>query len=228
MILWDTLGNSCAPAPEYCATFKDVLAYPKRPRVIAIDVPIGLLDQGVHGGRECDREARKELGKHGVRVFSAPTRPALDQYRLTPGDYRQISAANAASSSAGPGLTRQTVSIMNKIDEVDREMALADTHARVYEIHPEVSFTRANNGSAIPTAKRYADGRRVRQVLLESLGFPVAKLLSAPRELRCRADDILDAAIACWTARMISESDASSLPATRPSDSRGIPMAIWR
>jgi predicted RNase H-like nuclease len=43
-------------------SFNEVLTFPERPTVIAVDCPIGLLDQAVPGGRECDRMARALLG----------------------------------------------------------------------------------------------------------------------------------------------------------------------
>lgn len=44
------------------------------PRVVAVDVPIGLLERG---GRECDAEARRLLGGRRSSVFPAPIRPIL-------------------------------------------------------------------------------------------------------------------------------------------------------
>jgi predicted RNase H-like nuclease len=52
-------------------TFALALALPQHPRVIAVDIPIGLLSAAQPGGRGCDREARKLLGKRGSSVFSA-------------------------------------------------------------------------------------------------------------------------------------------------------------
>jgi predicted RNase H-like nuclease len=43
-------------------------------KIVAIDVPIGLLDSYDKGGRLCDREARKLLGSRRNSVFSAPIR----------------------------------------------------------------------------------------------------------------------------------------------------------
>lgn len=46
--------------------------------IIAVDVPIGLLDAYEVGGRACDRAARKFLGKtRRNSVFPAPVRPVL-------------------------------------------------------------------------------------------------------------------------------------------------------
>ena len=45
--------------------------------LVAIDIPIGVLDAFKTGGRRCDREARRLLGIRGSSVFPAPVRPAL-------------------------------------------------------------------------------------------------------------------------------------------------------
>lgn len=46
--------------------------------IVAVDVPIGLLDAYKVGGRACDRAARKLLGRpRGSSVFPAPVRPVL-------------------------------------------------------------------------------------------------------------------------------------------------------
>jgi len=41
-------------------------------------------------------------------------------------------------------------------------------------------------------------------------------------------DDLLDAAIACWTAGRIATSDAKVLPGQPRTDGRGLRMEIWR
>lgn len=209
-----------------CRTFSEVLALPERPKVIAVDVPIGLLDRGEPGGRDCDREARALLGRQGVRVFSAPTVPALDAY-IRGGDHATVSAANRASSDAGIGLSRQAFCIMNKISEVDAEMT-PQRQRLVYEIHPEVSFRRANDGSPVAEPKRGASGRARRLAIVEELGFPTDRFLTRPRPVGAKPDDILDAAIACWTASLIQGQGASSIPKAPPLSSRGLTMAIWQ
>lgn len=45
-----------------CSSFKEVLNFTLAPKVLAIDIPIGLLDTPEIGGRGCDREARR--GNH--------------------------------------------------------------------------------------------------------------------------------------------------------------------
>ncbi len=60
---------------QICGSFKDVLNLTPAPKVIAIDIPIGLLDTPEIGGRECDREARRLLKPpRASSVFSPPIR----------------------------------------------------------------------------------------------------------------------------------------------------------
>jgi predicted RNase H-like nuclease len=52
-----------------CHNFAEVLALEPQPVVIAIDMPVGLLDTPQLGGRECDRRARKLLGRRASSIF---------------------------------------------------------------------------------------------------------------------------------------------------------------
>jgi predicted RNase H-like nuclease len=58
--------------------FADVLSLSEAPIVLAIDMPVGLLDAAVAGGRACDREARALLGSPRCSsVLTPPVRAAL-------------------------------------------------------------------------------------------------------------------------------------------------------
>ncbi len=48
---------------ELCAQFSEILALQPELLRAAIDIPIGLLDHPAQGGRECDRAARRVLGR---------------------------------------------------------------------------------------------------------------------------------------------------------------------
>jgi predicted RNase H-like nuclease len=193
--------------------------------VIAVDVPIGLLSHAQAGGRACDKEARHILGARGSSVFSAPTRPALEA--LVAGlPYAAVSDANRGSSPAGIGLSKQSFAIMPKIAEVDR-VVTPQLQDRVFEIHPEVSFGRANDGEILSPKKRSA-GRAAREELLRRLGYAATlEWFPKPWLLRARADDILDACIACWTARRIATEQGKCVPEHPPLDERGLRMEIW-
>src|SRR5438105_11640416 len=64
--------------PELFETFTDVLDYKPAFSVIAVHIPIGLLDKPRQGGRTCDREARKVLGwPRSGAIQTPPARKAL-------------------------------------------------------------------------------------------------------------------------------------------------------
>ena len=54
-----------------------ILDLPEKPAVITIDVPIGLPEVTLPGGRSCDRLARRLLGSRGSSVFSPMGRICL-------------------------------------------------------------------------------------------------------------------------------------------------------
>lgn len=195
--------------------------------MIAVDVPIGLLSVAKSGGRECEQAARRLLGKRASSVFSAPTRSALEAYR-TGGNYRVVSAANGGGVPGAPGISKQTFCILNKIDEVDRALN-PSAQASVVEIHPELSFGEANSGRPMNEPKKKAPGRAEREALLRQLGFvnPL-RLLGERLPKDVKADDVLDACIACWTAERIVERTATVIPQPQPYDDRGLKMELWR
>jgi predicted RNase H-like nuclease len=201
------------------SAFADVLALPEAPMVIGADMPIGLLDVAVRGGRECDRQARALLGAaRRSSVFSPPVRAALGATT-----HARAHAANRASSSADIGVSLQAFGILGKLKEVDDAMTRA-MQARVFEVHPELSFLAIGNRPP-RHGKRTAAGRVERLALLASVGYSgvLQKVPGAGN------DDLLDAAAACWTAERIHLGTATRVPAGRvPVDARGLRMEIWR
>lgn len=105
--------------------------------IVAVDVPIGLLDAYEIGGRVCDREARKLLGRpRGSSVFAAPVRAVLQANSWDEG-----CKLSRASSCCGKAISKQTYAIVDKIREVDKLMqARPDLRRVVREVHPEVCF----------------------------------------------------------------------------------------
>ena len=62
---------------QLCPSFEAVLGLQPNPRLIAIDIPIGLLGERQAGGRDCDRLARRLLPGRASSVFSPPIRRLL-------------------------------------------------------------------------------------------------------------------------------------------------------
>jgi len=185
--------------------------------VLVIDIPIGLLDTAVAGGRPCDRMARTALGwPRRNSVFSPPARPALQA-----AEYREAIQLN------GQGLSRQAFGILPKIGEVDA--ALAPSHqTRVFEGHPEMSFMRLA-GEPLTAPKRKPAGRSRRKTLLESaLGVPIDidEVRTVLGRKNVAPDDLLDATVLAITGRTIRNRTALRAGAGER-DSRGLEMAIW-
>lgn len=184
---------------------------------IGIDVPIGLPDAEP---RACDRLARAMIRPRGASVFPAPVRAALAA--ATHAD--ACARSRAASTRA---LSIQAWHIVPKIREVD--VALRGDpvlQARVFEVHPEVSF-RVWAGEPMAHAKRSAAGLAARRRLVEAR-FPgqldLARRAVARRD--ASGDDIVDAFAALWTAGRIARGAAIRLPDTAPHDAAGLRMQI--
>jgi predicted RNase H-like nuclease len=191
--------------------------------LIAVDVPIGLLDAYEVGGRACDRAARKLLGRpRGSSVFPAPVRPVLGS---TTWDDACIRSRTSAPD--GKALTKQTFAILPKIEEIDELLqARAELREVVREVHPEVCFAELV-GKPMTYPKATVLGRKERQhALIRS--FPDLDVIErAGRDQGLPIEDILDATVACWSALRLAGGKGRSLPENVPFDSTGLPMAIW-
>ena len=189
-------------------------------RVIAIDIPIGLVDAGQ---RACDQQARRALGRRSSCVFTAPIRPFFNA--TTYGEACAI--GRSAPGNHGKALSKQAWNIMPKVRGIGDLLQSTPAWQRiVYEVHPEVTFLELSGGVSLPS-KKTPDGRESRSALLAGpFGVGVFAATDRRRELRCAADDILDAIAALWTAERISAGTARSLPAAPPIDRCGLPMRI--
>src|SRR5947207_10523022 len=97
--------------------------------ILAIDIPIGLLD----GSRACDKAARKLLGQpRGTSVFAAPCRASL-----TAKNHAAATATNLRIT--GRGLSQQAWGIASKIKQVD-DAITATCQQWAFEVHPEMCF----------------------------------------------------------------------------------------
>lgn len=203
-----------------CARFDAVLALEERPAVVAVDMPIGLLERAAPGGRACDRAARGVLGwPRASSVFSPPARPALvnDGY------------ADAMARNGG-GMSKEAYNILPKIRELDALLA-PQAQSRVFEAHPELAFS-ALAGHPMRHNKKTPAGRRERLRCLRAVfGAAFRDPLRVRLELGTRAialDDVIDAYALAHAARRIQTGRASRLPpGPPPVDARGLRMEIW-
>ena len=202
-----------------CTRFEEVLALLPPSTVSAVDIPIGLLTERQPGGRDCDRCARRLLGRRASSVFTPPTRPLLNATH-----YAQV---------RGHGLSIQAFNILPKIREVDRVMSPV-LQQRVYEAHPELAF-QALAGCPVQDRKKTVAGREERLHVLENIPSPLfhgirtafGNILRAYKRTDVAPDDILDAYVLVWTALRIWRAQAQRVPRSPPHDARGLRMEIW-
>jgi predicted RNase H-like nuclease len=181
---------------------------------IAIDIPIGLLDRGV---RAADMEARAKVGRLTSSVFLTPVRAALEAEPFS-------KATAEAVRLTGSGISQQAYALRHKIFEV--EEWLPSSPAPVWEVHPEVSFAVAN-GAPLAHSKHTWAGAQIRREILARAGLVIEGTL-LPAGQHAGADDVLDAAIAAWSAARLASGTGLRLP-SRPDQLTpdGRPMAIW-
>lgn len=205
-------------------SIEDVFRWKPSPEVLGVDIPMGLLDGAVPGGRECDRAARGLLKQPRSRsVFSPPARPALAATR-----YREALRLNRRTSEHRVGISRQCFGIFDKMLELDRFLT-PSLQRRVVEVHPELSFWELNEGAPVVEPKKTPRGRKQRVRLLEKAWRGrLSEIVEANRSSTVSRDDVIDAMAVCWTAERVSRGKAIRLPAYPPEDSRGLRMEIVR
>ena len=203
-------------------TISDIEKQEIRPRIVCIDVPIGLLEHAAKGGRECDQEARARLGQPRARsVFSPPVRPALSAR-----SYKGALRRNRASSQERIGISQQAYGIFGKIAEVDAFMT-PQRQQNIFEVHPEVTFCAVNGGRAFTESKKSKAGMTRRlQALTRLYGPLVSELVEAHRSSLVARDDIVDAMVTTWTAERLLKTREERLPGKPVRDGRGLRMEI--
>lgn len=189
----------------------DLIALFSQCAVAAVDIPIGLAERGA---RACDVHARRFVRNRAASVFPAPLRPLIHVH-----DYAQ--ANRVARELQGKGISKQGFMLYPKVAQIDRLLQRhPELRGRVYEIHPEVSFTMWNGGAPIEASKHSREGIEARRALaLRHFG----EVPPPPRG--AREDDLLDAMAALWTAERIAAGRAQELGDAHK-DVTGLPMRI--
>ena len=181
----------------------DLLARFPGVEVVAIDIPIGL-PKGQF--RPADGAARKFVGpERAASVFSTPPAEVLDA--------PTYDEANKISRRLlGTGISQQSWALRARIFEVANVAASDD---RIIEVHPEVSF-RALNGRPVHYSKHSWSGIAQRRSLLAGAGI---LLPDEPADGgRVAPDDVVDAAVAAWSAMRVAEGRSATLPADPSGD----------
>jgi predicted RNase H-like nuclease len=178
--------------------------------LVAIDMPIGLSDDGV---RACDVDARRLLVGAGSSVFPAPLRPVLAS-----ADY--AAACEVSRAASRKALSVQAWNLVPAIRALDDALGDPPTD-RVVEVHPELAFraldpaVRDRKGSARGAVQRLHALRAVMDVE-EALGGAPAGVPMI---------DALDACAAAWSARRLAEGRGECV-GDGTTDARDRPMRI--
>jgi predicted RNase H-like nuclease len=207
--------------------FTDIFAAPEQPRLVAIDIPIGLPAHIGPQGRGPERAVRRLLGDRQSSVFAVPSRRAVYAQ-----DYGAACRVALATSDPPKKVSKQLFMIAPKIREVDETLRHKPTLAcRVFEVHPEVAFWRLNGGRALSEPKKvkgrpFGPGLALRRTLLATDGFSNAVTEQAAPS-GAAIDDLLDSLACAAIARRILARVAVPFPDPPLRDEFGLPMAIW-
>ncbi len=197
-------------------TFSELMEPTSWLRVIAVDVPVGLVDQGA---RSCDIEARKLLRKpRSNSVFPAPVRATLEAQ-----SYHQ--ACQLSVGAHGKRLSKQTFGILPKIREVDQCITCAK-QTQVFEVHPEVCFWALNGYQSMRYRKSKREGFSERISLLRTHYPTIETDIDKLAKRIAKLDDLLDSAAAAWTAERIARGAHTRVPNMPQFDSKGLRAEI--
>jgi predicted RNase H-like nuclease len=226
LVVLRDINNAIPPSARLVATFADILALPEAPRVIAVDIPIGLPERSGIGGREPDIAVRRVLGKRQSSVFAVPARAAVMET-----DYWAACATAQRLSDPPRKVAKQTFNLFPRMREVDALMTPA-LQERVAECHPELAFWALNGCRPLELAKKVKSrpsgpGLAYRRALLEAAGLPASFLADTTfRRALAGPDDFLDACACAWTAGRILAGTALTFPDVPPFDARGLRQEI--
>ena len=198
------------------ATFEDLIASTRDCAAVAVDIPIGLSNDG---RREPDIAARQVLRplRHNS-VFPAPVRPVLAAT-----GYAEACAISASARPDSKRISKQTYALLPKIRQAD-DVLTPELQDRIVEVHPEVCFWRLNGERPMERPKRTPEGALARRLLLsEAFATPLASI-TIPQG--AALNDLHDACAAAWTAGRVANGTAERLPPAPPRDSRGLRMEI--
>jgi predicted RNase H-like nuclease len=202
-------GVSLFPEPpQVMSSILDVLDTRPAYEIIALHAPIGLPGERIPGGRACDRQARRLLGRRrGAAVTAPPSRSDV-------------------FDSSGEGLSVVVRAQLARIREVQRDVA--SYHQRtVFEVHPELGFFQLNDDTPLKYAKRTHLGIDERLELLRARMPGLERVIDhVPDGVRLAT--VLDACVDLWTARRIAARAVARLPEVPEWNEDGLRMELVR
>lgn len=216
--------------------FADLVSALPEDAVIAIDMPIGLPDEIVGGGRGPEQAVRRFLGPRQSSVFAIPARAAVEagggswvDQAAAIAAHRRVSAIALAHSSPPRKVSFQAFCLFPKILEVDAALrADRGLARRVIESHPEAAFAVLNGGKPMATPKKIKgrvnpDGMDERRRLPERFGLGA----SLVPQKGAGADDVLDALAMLAVAERHRRGEAVAHHGPLRDDRHGLAIAIW-
>ncbi len=199
------VGISLNPEPgEVVAHFTEVIDHSPAYSVVAVMAPIGLGQRWVPKGRRCDREARQLLGWPHLGAISSP-----------PG---RLDRAEGAPD-VGDVMSRR---FRRAIAELDGEMQ-PYRQRTVYAVHSDLSFFQLNEDRPPRYSKKSAAGLAERRDMLIRRMAGVERVLDA-QVPGATERQLVDGAMALWTARRIAARAVARLPADPEWDEEGLRM----
>ena len=204
-------GTIFAPEdPVRMDVFVDVVDTRPGYSIIALNAPVGGLDQATVGGRTCDREARALLGRRGSAVKSAPIAvDSPDGTDLLPDQLDAISRT-----------------LLPRYQEVAREMA-PFRQRTIYEVNADLSFFQLNGDVPMRWSKYSEKGIGERRSLIESK-LPGALRIIDAEVSGASPSHLLDVAAILWTARRVFARAAVRIPSEPEWDEQGLRMELVR
>ena len=195
-------------------TFDEVRARCDGADAIGVDIPIGL--EGAPR-RLADEAAKAFLRPRGSVVFRTYPEWLYRVAEALPYRERYAEARRRCRELGWPVVSSQSFALGARI----LELVPWTDDSRLLEVHPEISF-RELAGRDLGEKKGW-NGLMARRRVLREGGIELPEIL--PEAVRVPADDVLDAAVAAWTACRYADRAARPLPGGHP---RGVPGAIWR
>ena len=207
------LRREAAPQGVFAATLDDLARQVPDAAGFGVDIPIGL---PASGQRRADLAARLALGPRRASVFITPVREALTADT-------HARATEVSRELTGKGISRQAYGLAPRI--LEAEAWVADVRVPVWEVHPELSFATLLGNPARASKKTWS-GMRERVVALRAAGIELDGLGDAGGH--AAVDDVLDAAVAAWSAQRLLAGHGLSYPDPPEVDERtGRQVAIW-
>ena len=208
-----TLRGGAFAGAETAGGLSDLLARVGDAAVVAVDMPLGLLESG--------RRARGGVGRRpagGAPLAGLPGAAAgvweQPDYDAANACCRRLTGRRAFPPVVGAG------------GEAARGQRLPGRRRPPPPRGPSRGLLRGHgDGAPVAWSKKGWNGQAARRRLLEDQGIVLPDDLGPAG--RVPSDDVLDAAAAAWSAHRIALGTAVSLPAPPETSDTGLPVAIW-